>query len=155
MEVNRNGGAPIADKLVAPAITLGGTLRVVTTGAALQVGDTFDLFDGALSGNFTTLILGYYTWNTSQLAVNGTITVTGTLPLPTVSFTYDGFNLTLNATGGIPNGALTVVSSTDLALPLDAWAAVQAGFFDPSGNFSFTTTVDQATPQRFYALRVQ
>jgi autotransporter-associated beta strand protein len=153
MEVDRNSGAPLADKLVAPTIALGGTLKIVNTGAALQIGDTFDLFDGALSGGFTTLDLGYYTWDTSQLAVNGTISVTGFLPPPTLGVTFDGFNLTLNAAGGIPGSALAVVTSTDVNAPRDTWTTVLNDVFDPSGNYITIIPVDANTPQRYYAIR--
>lgn len=155
MEVNRNGGSPLSDKLVAPGITLGGTLKVVNAGAPLQIGDTFDLFDGALSGAFTAFDLGYYTWDTSQVGVNGTISVTGFLPPPSLSITFDGLYVTLSSTGGIPGGALAVVTSTNLSTPLDGWTVVETGSFDPSGNYTAYALVDTVTPQRFYAIRAQ
>ncbi|HEX5220725.1 MAG TPA: autotransporter-associated beta strand repeat-containing protein, partial [Verrucomicrobiae bacterium] len=52
MEINRTN-AQNADLLVAPAIPFNGTLTVVNTGPPLQVGDTFNLFDGTLSGAFS------------------------------------------------------------------------------------------------------
>ena len=151
MEVNRAG--LISDKLVAPSIAYGGTLTVVNAGAPLQIGDTFDLFDASLSGSFTTLNLGYYTWNTSQLGVNGTITVTGFLPPPTLSATYDGFNITLNAVGGIPGGGLAVVTSANADAPLNTWTTVQNDVFDGSGNYTLASPVDIGVAQRFYAIR--
>jgi len=153
MEVDRNGGAFLADKLVAPSITEGGVLKVVNIGAPLQVGDTFDLFDGSLSGAFTTFDLGYYTWDTSLLASTGVITVTGTLPPPTLSVSFDGSFLTLTSTGGIPNSSLAVVTSTDAAAPLDTWSVVQVDVFDFSGNYTAYIPVDTGTPQQFYAIR--
>lgn len=154
MEVDRNGGSPISDKLISPAITLGGSLQIVNVGAPLQIGDTFDLFDGALSGGFTTF-LGYYTWDTSQLAVNGTITLSGFLPPPTLGYTYDGFTLTLNATGGIPNAPVAVVTSTNVNAPLDTWTVLESSVFDPSGNYTAFVLPDVGTPQRYYAIRAQ
>ena len=154
MEVSRVGGVLTSDKLVAPNIALAGTLRVVRNGEPLRVGDTFDLFDGALTGNFTTFALGYYTWDTSQLTVNGTISVTGTLPLPTLTVSPSGTDLVLNSAGGIPGGQLVVVASSDIGAPLDTWTPVINDVFDPSGNYTMTVTPDPGTPQRYYAIRV-
>jgi len=155
MEVNRNGGSPLADKLVSPTITLGGTLKVVNVGQPLQIGDTFDLFDGALSGAFSVFDLGYYTWDTSQVATTGIITVTGTLPPPTLSVSYDGINLMLTSAGGIPGSGLAIVSSTNVDAPLDSWATVLTDVYDGSGNYVTYIPVDPGTPKLFYAIRAQ
>jgi fibronectin-binding autotransporter adhesin len=85
MEINRTN-AQNADMLVAAAIPLNGTLTVVNIGPALQLGDTFDLFTGALSGSFTALNLPAfaqpnYIWDTSLLASQGIISV-ALNPLP-------------------------------------------------------------------------
>jgi autotransporter-associated beta strand protein len=59
----------------------GGTLRILNTGPELQLGDTFtvSISAGNISGTFASTLfpaLGYgLTWNTSQFATNGTITV--------------------------------------------------------------------------------
>lgn len=52
MEIDRNGGAFLADKISASSIAEAGTLNILNIGAALQLGDTFDLFDGTLSLSF-------------------------------------------------------------------------------------------------------
>ncbi len=86
MEINRTN-AQNADLLVAASIPLNGTLTVVNLGPALQVGDTFDLFNGALSGNFSATNLPAlsqpnHVWDTSLLASQGIIKVaTSSLPL--------------------------------------------------------------------------
>jgi hypothetical protein len=153
MEVSRSGGVLTNDKLVAPGITLGGTLRVVRHGEPLQIGDTFDLFDGALSGDFTTLALGYYNWDTSQLAVNGTITVAGLLPAPSLSVSVSGADIVLNSAGGIPGGQLVVITSTEIDAPLDTWTPVVSDAFDPSGNYTLFVPTESGTPRRFFAIR--
>ncbi len=59
----------------------GGTLRILNTGPELQLGDTFtvSISAGNISGTFASTLfpaLGYgLTWNTSQFAINGIITV--------------------------------------------------------------------------------
>lgn len=86
MEINRTN-AQNADLLVAPAIPLNGTLTVVNVGPDPQVGDTFQLFNGTLSGAFSATNLPSFTqpnlvWDTSLLASQGIIKVaTSSLPL--------------------------------------------------------------------------
>jgi hypothetical protein len=75
------------------------------------------------------------------------------VPLPTLSVTYDGFNLTLNAAAGIPGSSLAVVTSTDVNAPLDSWTIVVSDVFDPTGNYTTIIPVDTNTPQQFYAIR--
>lgn len=74
-----------ADKISVMSGTLGfgGTLTVTNIGAALTNGNTFDLFDGTMSGTFSTLNLpgGAAHWNTNDLNVGGTITFTNALPV--------------------------------------------------------------------------
>ena len=154
MQVNRLA-APNASKLVAPSIVFGGALMVTNTGPRFQVNDTFDLFDGALSGTFSSLLLpNYYNWDTSNLGINGTIRVTAVLPPPAISdISTSGGNVTFNATNGAPNGTVLVLTSTDVTLPIVNWTRLATNQFDGSGNFSYTDVVDPATPQRFYSLQ--
>ncbi|MEY3895126.1 MAG: hypothetical protein RLZZ214_645, partial [Verrucomicrobiota bacterium] len=73
---------PSASKLViSGTLNRGGTMRVVNAGPELQLGDAFivTISAGSISGTFSSMLLpalGYgLTWNTSQLAASGTITV--------------------------------------------------------------------------------
>ncbi|MBN8457588.1 MAG: autotransporter-associated beta strand repeat-containing protein [Verrucomicrobia bacterium] len=71
-------------------VNYGGTLSVTQSGNSLGGGDSFTLFDALeYSGEFTTIDLPPLAvgllWDTSQLAVNGTISVIDTLPDPVVS----------------------------------------------------------------------
>jgi len=117
------------------------------------VGDTFDLFDGALSGSFSAVDGGYYTWSTANVAINGTVTVTGVLPLPSISsVALVGSDLVLSAINGVPNSAVTVVSATDVALPMASWTSVATTTFDGAGALTVNIPVDVNTPQRFYRL---
>jgi autotransporter-associated beta strand protein len=108
MEIDRNGGSPLADKInkSVGTLTFGGTLTVTNIGATAVSGDTFDLFDGSLSGSFTTLILppgGTLHWLTGNLNVDGTITFTNNTP--TIS----------NATVNRGSGVTAKVKKSDLA----------------------------------------
>lgn len=83
MEIDR-AASPNSDRLVAQSITLGGALIVTNIGSALAPGDTFQLLSAPnLSGSFSAVTLPALdcptlSWNTNQLAVNGTISVAGT-----------------------------------------------------------------------------
>jgi fibronectin-binding autotransporter adhesin len=83
MELNR-AESPNSDRLVASSITLGGDLVVAILGAEPTAGDTFQLFSATtISGSFASVTLPPLScptlnWNTSNLGVNGTISVTGT-----------------------------------------------------------------------------
>ncbi|HEX5220796.1 MAG TPA: hypothetical protein VFZ59_14600, partial [Verrucomicrobiae bacterium] len=107
----------------APAIPFNGTLTVVNTGPPLQVGDTFNLFDGTLSGAFSVtnlpaLALPSHEWNTANLLSQGTITViSNALPLLPLEITDVGLQpgnvlLTWNS---YPGEFYTVEYSLDLS----------------------------------------
>jgi autotransporter-associated beta strand protein len=160
IELNRANGAQTNDVLKAASIVLGGTLTVTNVGPSLVAGDRFVLLNGAVSGSFGTLTLpSYYTWNTSQLNVDGSITVTGVVPPPTItSVDYSAFSsgtLQVSASGGLANGAVSVLTSTNLTLPLNNWTLASSTAFDPSGNVTATIAVDPAAPQLFIRLQAQ
>jgi hypothetical protein len=110
---------------------LHGTLTVVNIGPALQVGDTFDLFNGALSGSFSATNLPAlsqpnHVWDTSLLASQGIIKVaTATLPLlpleiTAIQRTATDAVLTWNS---YPGQTYTIEYSTNLS----NWSVAEAG----------------------------
>ena len=160
MRVSHAGLA--SDQLVATNINYAsGTLTVVNAGGSLSVGDTFTLFKGSLSGSFGTINLPSYTqWDTSQLAVNGTITVTNSFKPALSSIDFSSLlssgTITLNATNGLAGGPLQVLTSTNLALPLAQWTTNSTANFDGSGNLtSFSITVDPTLPQLYLLLQAE
>jgi autotransporter-associated beta strand protein len=132
MQVNRTN-AQNADKLVAANIPLAGsTITVANTGPALQLGDTFDLFDGTITGPVPTINLtgtGFaavnYVWDTSQLLSSGIISVTtSSLPLLPLEITeidkqLSNVALTWNS---FPSLLYTIQYSYDLL----NWSVAQA-----------------------------
>lgn len=158
IKLNR-GASPNSDKLSAPSIILGGALVVTNIGAALHVGDSFTLFNGTLSGTFNgnVTLPGGYTWNTNSLETSGTISVTAVASGPIIgSVDYSQLSsgtLTFNATGGTPGGSFSVLTSTNLTLPLASWTTAATGNYDGSGNLTgFSVTVNPALPQSFFIL---
>lgn len=97
-ELNRTN-AQTSDRLVVSgALAYNGTLVLKNVGTPLQTGNTFTLFNASsYSGSFTLVsqTLGQVvTWNTSQLAVNGTISVDSVAPI-SVGANVAGNTLTL------------------------------------------------------------
>jgi len=142
-------------------LTEGGTLVVSNSGvAAFTSGDSFQLFNASgFSGAFTTVTLpalnaGLF-WSKSQLAVGGTIGVVSTNPPAIQNVAVAGGNLMLQGTGGTPNWYYTVLSATNLTLPLAQWTAIDTNQFDASGNFNYTNAAAVAGPQQFYYLKVE
>lgn len=102
-------------------VIMGGTLTVSNAGPALQLGDTFTLFQAAAySGSFTNLSLPALTpplvWNTNSLAVNGSITVQApTSLLLSSSENPSGYKDGVAFTGnlGTPTATGTIVFQTN------------------------------------------
>jgi regulation of enolase protein 1 (concanavalin A-like superfamily) len=87
MEVSNASGILTADKISGVStLTYGGTLVVSNVGPnALTAGNSFTLFSATnRTGSFSSITLptlgSGLAWDSSQLAVNGTISVVGTLP---------------------------------------------------------------------------
>lgn len=160
MKLNR-ASAPNSDRLAsstASAINYGGTLVVTNIGARLQAGDTFELFSAAVLNNSFSLVLpNYYIWNTSNLGVNGQISVTAALPPPAISSVDFGAlangTITINARNGVANGPVDVLTTTNLSLPLSSWSVVTSTTFDGSGNLSLPVSVNANLPQSFFVLQ--
>lgn len=158
MELNRDSGLTNDMVSVAGALSYGGQLDVILTGSTpLQAGDTFKLFDfvSAPTGNFTLNLPAGYTWDTSQLAVNGTISVTGVASTPQISsLTVAGGSLVLTGSGGSSGGQYYILSSTNVALPLSNWEPVVTNNFGTDGGFTNTLPVSAGEPNRFYILQL-
>jgi len=154
---------PTSDELISEStITNSGNLVVTNIGGALQGGDTFTLFSAtSYVGTFSSVTLptlaGSQSWNTDNLYVNGTISVVGSAgPLSFSSITTSGKDIVLNASGGTPGGPVSVLTSTNLMLPLSQWSTLTTGNFNNNGDFSYTATgaLSSGLPQQFYILQV-
>jgi hypothetical protein len=148
-----NHGLPnSADKIVTLGTftNAGATLNVTTVGAAVQAGDSFVLFDRAVS-NFAAVNLPVLSaplsW-TNKLAVNGSIAVVSGVSLTPVVVTNvpNGANLTLSwPTDHI---GWRLVSHTNPALPMATWSTV-------AGSTTVSTiniTINTNNPQVYYRL---
>ena len=162
MKLNR-AASPNSDRLVSTTGRIyhfSEDLIVTNIGAPLQVGDTFTLFSSLPSGfnDYNSITLpGYYVWDTSQLNVNGSITVTNVLPHPSVTKAdfsgLAGGTIILYATNGIPGTTVNVLSSTNLALPLSSWTTVTNATFAGDSTVTNVIIVNPAQTPRFYLLQ--
>jgi len=161
-EINRTN-AQNASLLSAPgqSITCGGTLTVNNIGPTnLQAGDTFTLFNGALSGTFSATNLPVLPspnmfWDTSLLASQGIIKVgSSVVPQPVItSISVSGTTLTIMATNGLAGGQFILLGSTNLLLPVNQWTPILTNNFNGSGNLSLSTNViNPGVPAEFYLL---
>lgn len=156
--LNLNATAPPGSAVVGmTSVTYGGTLTVAVTSGTPVAGQTYQLFQaGSYSGSFEggiqlpSLPAGL-NWNTNNLSVNGTISVTGQNGVfnpPVLS----GNQLILSGTSGLANGSYSVEVTTNLAPPI-TWTVLSSGnTFDASGNFSFTNTVNPAAAQEYFRI---
>jgi hypothetical protein len=142
-------------------VTYDGTLDVLNTSVELlEAGDNFQLFSAAgYSGSFAQYELpaleSGLAWNVSQLALDGRLWVVSTNPPVINSVGTTGGDFSMSGSGGTPHWNYSVLTSTNLALPLAQWSVATTTQFDASGNFSFNAPLDPADERRFYVLRAQ
>ncbi|HTR43030.1 MAG TPA: hypothetical protein VMH87_15555, partial [Pseudomonadales bacterium] len=155
-------GSPTSDELISDAaITNGGNLVVTNIGGAFQGSQTFTLFNAtAYVGTFSSITLPTLpsgdSWDTSKLYVNGTISLVAPQPLSFGSIKTSGHDIVLNAVGGTPGGSVSILTTTNLLVPIIHWSTLTSGHFDSNGDFNYTVTgaLISGLPQQFYLLQV-
>ncbi|MFO1513123.1 MAG: autotransporter-associated beta strand repeat-containing protein [Verrucomicrobiota bacterium] len=155
-EVDRNGGTPLSDVIsVGAPITYGGTLVVTNTGAPLQPGDTFTLFNASsYSGSFTLVSQTpgqVVTWNTAYLTANGSISVATAGPLtpPTMTNSVSGNTITLNWPASYLGWVLQLQTNSISTGLSNNWVDVPGS----GASTTATVTVDPQNPTVFIRLR--
>jgi autotransporter-associated beta strand protein len=140
-------------------VTEGGDLKVLLTGT-LVGGEVFRLFSAnTYAGSFATFELPTIppplSWDTTHLAVDGTLRVSGKLPnqqMELESATLSaaaGNNFQLSGSSILTNWTYRVLATTNLATALSNWTQVGSGSF-AGGVFSFTDLTSTNFPQRYY-----
>jgi hypothetical protein len=78
---------------------------------------------------------------------------TAPLTTPVVNqVTLSGSNLIIRASNGLPDSVFSVITSTNLALPVAEWSTTASGVFDGSGTSSNSISVNLAEPARFFRI---
>lgn len=146
---------------VAGNLALGGTIVITNVGAtAYAAGDSFKLFSAAAySGGFTNIQpvipAVNLAWNTNGLGTGVVSVVSSPTPPPGISaVSFDGTNVYLSATNGVPGWPCYILNSTNVSLPLAQWQCIATNNFDQNGNISFTNTPATSGGQQFYLLQL-
>jgi rhamnogalacturonan endolyase len=97
----------------------------------------------------------YYRVRSSNAAGKSSYSNIATPVPPTISAaSMSGNNFLLNGTGGFPGAAYYILFTTNLTSPRTLWPRIATNTFDPSGNFSFSQTLDADAVQRFFSLQL-
>jgi hypothetical protein len=140
------------------SVTYGGTLNL--TIYSIETNSVFKLFNaGSYNGSFSSIVpaappLTGKAWDTSFLAVDGTLRITIQRPNFT-TIVPSGSDLIISGANGVPGAEYHVLASTNVALPIAQWTSIATNFFAGT-DFQFTliNAIDPATPQQFYLLQV-
>jgi len=140
---------------------IGSTLTLTNVGTGIvTVGDSFKIFSATnTSGSFTTITPSTpgtnLLWNTNSLANNGILSVSlGVVhPRPT-SAQVSGTNLIISGDGGAVGYAFSVLSATNLTIPMTNWPVIGGGLCDKAGEFNFTNELAVDAPAKFYLIRI-
>ena len=151
VDVNRSGFVSDHPTVSGTVSAIAGTVNVNNLGAALQVGDTFTLFTGAVSGGGALSVAGGGATWANNLGVDGTIQVTSIVPNTPTSIT------------AVPSGNALGLSwpGTHLGWVLQTQTnaltvGVTTNWVDVPGTASVTSTniaINPASPTVFFRLR--
>ena len=153
-------GSGVNDSIVCSnSITYGGTLNLVNvSGSPLAIGNTFKIFSATnYSGSFASGITPPtpgtgLAWDTTQLLSSGVINVVAARPV-IGSTTVSGGNLILSGTGGASGSPYSVLTTTNLTLPLTSWTQVATGNYNGTGSFTNTIAIVPGVPHSFYVIK--
>jgi len=139
-----------------------GTVTITNIGTvALAVGDTFQIFNKAVTNGAVMTVTGGgtgVTWN-NNLAVNGSVQV-ASIPIPVLtnsptitSFTLQNSNVAISGTNGTVGANAYLLMGTNITEPLGQWQTVATDSIGASA-FSFTATnaVTAGSGQQYYIL---
>ena len=167
MRISKSGSTTSNDSVTGMAsVTYGGKLIVTDVGgSALAAGDTFILFSAAAySHSFSGIVLpslsGSLVWNTSNLAINGSISVK--VPSPPISLKEmeTSSAIVLSSSTGTLNFQSSVVGHTYQLQTVDSltsgtWANVGAPQNGTGVDLHFAIPYDRSVSRRFYRLQIQ
>jgi autotransporter-associated beta strand protein len=156
-------GSGVNDQVAASgSINYGGTLNLVNISSSpLAAGNSFQVFqsgtssyNGSYVGNIVPETPGTdLVWDLSKLS-SGIIGVKTGATGPVISSpTVSGGNLILTGTGGTASSSYSVLSTTNLTLPLTSWTQVATGTYSATGTFTNAIVIVPGVPQSFYIIK--
>jgi hypothetical protein len=121
--------------------------------SAKPIVGAFNFVLGAVPSGYTATI----NTNLANTAIQLVVTVAPAVTKPTItSVTFQtGPSVLITGTNGTVNSGFFVLSSTNLALPINQWVSLATNTFNSSGNFSVSVPVSASEPQRFYRIQSQ
>ncbi len=127
----------------------------LANGALLNLNYSGTYTVATCSTNGVALPAGVYTSGNLPAFItgSGSLTVAAASPPVVNAPAISGGNLILTGSGGSPGGSYTLLTSTNLAMPLAAWATNSTGTFSGSGAFSNSIPVGQSQAAQFFRLR--
>jgi autotransporter-associated beta strand protein len=145
----------------AGSVSYAGVLQLSNLSGSLAVGDSFTLFPGAsgYSGGFVSITPpspgSGLAWDTSNLAVNGTlgIKVGPALPPGFSMIHSSGSSLSIQGTNGTAGHQFVLLTSTNIAMPVTNWIPVLTNNFDTNGDFN--VSVNATNPVQFLLIKTQ
>jgi hypothetical protein len=79
---------------------------------------------------------------------------TRTVSSPAIrGLTVVGGKVVVKVAGGVPNSQFTLLSASDLSMPLSAWTPVGKGAYDGQGNGSWELPFDASVAARFFQIQ--
>jgi autotransporter-associated beta strand protein len=140
------------------SVTYGGTLNLLI--GSIETNSVFKLFSAnSYSGAFDAINpslppFNGLMWDTSRLPVDGTLRLTVLRPSIS-SVSISGSDFVINALNGPPFGNVLVLSSTNVAAPLNSWDTLVSTQFDGAGNLIVGDPIGSGLVQRYYVLQLQ
>lgn len=142
-------------------LTLDSTLNIMAGAGFTAANYTLFRSVGSLAGSplLGTVPNGYDCRLDTNTVGEVNLIVTRAVPRPpsfdNVRWASNGSGeLIFSGSGGVTNGSYSVLTSTNLALPLSQWAPIATNSFDDNGDFSFTSHAGGNAPERYYRLRL-
>ena len=132
MRISKTGGSPAGDQVtgLTGTLTYAGTLvisDITGDGTPLAAGDSFTLFtmsSGTYAGGFSTLVFpalaAGLSWEVSQLAVNGTVSIVNAVATPTFTPAAGGYLGAQSVTISCVTPGATIYYTTDGSTPTPA-----------------------------------
>jgi len=161
MRLNKAGGVLTNDNVKGVStLVFGGPLQLLASGDPITAGDSFKLFSASNYRNFITSLSPAspgtnLLWNTSSLAVNGTLAVALGMVKPHVDgFFLTGTNVVFSGDGGAAGYGFSILASSNLTTPLTNWLVTGTGACDSNGNFLATNGLSNSNARQFYVIRM-
>ena len=159
LQLNVDGNASFADIAATTINTNNPT--TINIGAISNITGTMQIPLISYTGNdpFGALILGThpagYTVtlvdNTANSSVDVNVSTANSRPFIN-SITLSGTTLTLQGTNGAPGAQFVLLSSTNVALPLNQWTPLLTNNFAPNGTFNVSSNITPPLPKQFFLL---